>query len=70
MSIPILPTKSDAELAIQRLKASEQQFNEALTFHEREARGGGERAFEVAHKLSRASRVYRLALLDPHLPPI
>lgn len=70
MSSPILPTKSDAERAIQRLKASEQQFNEALNFHETETKGGSERASEAAYKLSRASRVYRLALLDPHLPPI
>jgi hypothetical protein len=70
MSILLLPGKSDAERAIKKLKEAEEAFLVALERHEAERRSGGEELQKAATRLTVASRSYRLALLDPRLPPV
>lgn len=65
----ILPDKSDAERAIKRLKEAEEEFRVALEQHEAEVRRGGQ-DLQSAADFSAASVSYRLALLDPRLPPV
>lgn len=70
MSTLILPTKSDTERALQRLNEAERQFQAALAEHEDVVEKGGREVSAAAQKLASASRAYRLALLDPRLPPV
>jgi hypothetical protein len=65
-----LPTETDTERAQAQLSAAEKDFVAALEHHERECRNGGEILQKAAARLAVASRAYRLALLDPRLPPI
>ncbi len=70
MSTFLLPAKSDAERATQKLKEAEASFLAALERHEEERRAGRGDLQRAASRLTEASRAYRLALLDPRLPPV
>jgi len=56
--------------ALHRLREAEQHFHAALAAHASVAKNGGETVQVAALILAQASRAYRLALLDPNLPPI
>jgi hypothetical protein len=70
MSRFFLPTQSERDHALQRLRTIEKQFEDAVAFHDRESQFGGVRLATAATRLAKASRAYRNALLDPNLPPI
>lgn len=70
MSNILLPARSDADRATRKLKEAEEAFRVALERHEAERAAGGERLQIAASRLAAASRGYRLALLDPRLPPL
>lgn len=64
MSRNYFPTPEDTARALERLRLAQDEFERSLAEQEKGAFPAGSRS------LASASRAYRMALLDPHLPPV
>lgn len=64
MSRNHFPTAEDTAWALERLRLAQDEFERSLAEQAKGAFPAG------SHSLASASRAYRMALLDPHLPPV
>ncbi len=64
MSRNYFPTAEDTDRALERLRLAQDEFERSLAQQAKGAFPAGSLSF------ASASRAYRMALLDPHLPPV